>query len=333
MLKVGLLGAGRIGKVHAAAITSHDDSRLVAVSDVVSEAAEALGQSYGAEARTSDEIINDPNIDAVLVATSTDTHSDLVEAATAAGKAVLCEKPLDLDLKRAKTCRDNANATGQPVMLGFNRRFDPGFAEIRASLAAGEIGKPELLIITSFDPAPPPLDYIEVTGGIFRDMTIHDFDMANFILGDLPETISATGSTLVAPEIKAAGDFDTAVVTMRYGDGRIATIHNSRRAAYGYDQRLEILGEKGLLQASNKLESNVTRMGADGIVSAKPVYFFLERYMSAYRAEWAAFVDAVTNGSPMPVGIDDGVAALAMAEAATLSVHSEAPVALAALLD
>ena len=329
MLKIGLLGAGRIGQVHAAAISAHPDSVLAAVSDVYVPAAEALATPYDAAVKSSDEIIADSAIDAVLVATSTDTHSDLIEAATRAGKAVLCEKPVDLSLARARVCLANAEQTGQPVMVGFNRRFDPNFALIKEGLAAGEIGKAELLSITSFDPAPPPVSYIKVSGGLFRDMMIHDFDMANFIMGEAPVSISATGSCVVDPEIGAAGDIDTAIVTLTYADGKLAVIKNSRRAGYGYDQRLEVLGADGLLQANNMLESSVVKSTTDGVVSAKPTYFFLERYMPAYRAEWAAFVEAVKADNPMPVTLEDGVQALAMAEAAKQSLDTGKPVALA----
>ena len=329
MLKIGLLGAGRIGQVHAAAISAHPDSVLAAVSDVYVPAAEALATPYDAAVKSSDEIIADSAIDAVLVATSTDTHSDLIEAATRAGKAVLCEKPVDLSLARARVCLANAEQTGQPVMVGFNRRFDPNFALIKAGLAAGEIGKAELLSITSFDPAPPPVSYIKVSGGLFRDMMIHDFDMANFIMGEAPVSISATGSCVVDPEIGAAGDIDTAIVTLTYADGKLAVIKNSRRAGYGYDQRLEVLGADGLLQVNNMLESSVVKSTTDGVVSAKPTYFFLERYMPAYRAEWAAFVEAVKADNPMPVTLEDGVQALAMAEAAKQSLDTGKPVALA----
>ncbi|MEL6889034.1 MAG: inositol 2-dehydrogenase [Pseudomonadota bacterium] len=328
MAKVGLLGAGRIGAVHARAITAHRGSDLVAVSDVVTDNAAQLAQAYGTVARSSDDIIADPAIDAVLIATSTDTHCDFIEAATAAGKAVLCEKPVDLDLTRARACQDKVASTGQPVMIGFNRRFDPSFNTLKSALAAGEIGKPELLSITSFDPAPPPVSYIKVSGGLFRDMMIHDFDMANFIMGDAPDTVMAFGSSIVDPQIGAAGDVDTAAVTLTYPDGRIAVIKNSRRAAYGYDQRIELLGSDGLLQAQNMLENLVVKSTSAGVTGAKPQHFFLERYMPAYEAEWAAFVDALENGTPMPVTLADGVQALTMAEAATMSVKDKKPVKL-----
>ncbi|WP_417263460.1 inositol 2-dehydrogenase [Celeribacter sp.] len=322
MLKVGLLGAGRIGQVHAVNVAGNARSTLVAVSDVHTPAAETLAAQFGAQARTTEEILNDPNIDAVLVATSTDTHSMLIEAATAAGKAVLCEKPVDLSLARAKECLTAATKTGKPVMIGFNRRFDPNFSALKASSLNGEIGKSELLSVTSFDPAPPPVSYIKVSGGLFRDMMIHDFDMANFVMGERPVSVRAVGSSIVDPAIGEAGDVDTAVVTMTYEDGRIAVIKNSRRAVYGYDQRVELLGSEGLLQAQNMLENTVVKSTTAGVSSAKPTYFFLERYMPAYAAEWEAFVSAALDGTEMPVTLEDGIAALAMAEAATESAKT-----------
>ena len=329
MLKVGLLGAGRIGQVHAAVIAAHEGSTLAAISDVYAPAAEELAAKYHAQVRSSDEIIADDAINAVLIATSTDTHSDLIEEATQAGKAVMCEKPVDLSLERARACLEAVSETGRPVMIGFNRRFDPSFAAIRDSLAAGQIGKAELLSVTSFDPAPPPVEYIKVSGGLFRDMMIHDFDMTNFIMGETPVSISASGACLVDPEIGRAGDIDTAVVTLSYADGKLAVIKNSRRAAYGYDQRLELLGADGLLQAQNMLENTVVKSTSEGVISAKPTYFFIERYMPAYKAEWAAFVAAVQEGDDMPVSLQDGVQALAMAEAAQRSFDSSKPVRLA----
>lgn len=326
MLKVGLLGAGRIAGVHATAISSNPGSTLVAVSDKFPEAAQKLAAQYGCEARETDAILNDPEINAVLIATSTDTHSDLIERAVAAGKAVLCEKPVDLSLERAKACLKNVN--GKPVMIGFNRRFDPNFGALKAALNNGEIGKAELLSITSFDPAPPPVSYIKVSGGLFRDMMIHDFDMANFIMGEAPVSVSAFGSSIVDAAIGEAGDVDTAVVTLTYADGRIAVIKNSRRAVYGYDQRVELLGSEGLLQAQNMLENTVVKSTTAGVTGAKPTYFFLERYMPAYAAEWAAFVDAVNGGTALRVTLEDGVSALAMAEAATRSVKEGRPIKL-----
>lgn len=326
MLRVGLLGAGRIGWVHAKAISAHPGSALVHVSDYVPENAEKLAAEFSCEARSSEEIIADPSIDAVLIATSTDTHSDLIEAATDAGKAVLCEKPVDLSLERARACQKLVAKTDRPVMIGFNRRFDPSFNALKSALNAGEIGKAELLSITSFDPSPPPVEYVKVSGGLFRDMMIHDFDMSQFLMGTTPVSLTAAGTSIVDPAIGETGDVDTAVVTMTYADGRIAVIKNSRRAAYGYDQRIEILGAEGLLQAQNMLENLVVKSTKHGVTGAKPTFFFLERYMPAYTAEWDSFVKAVANGTPMPVSLEDGVNALTMAEAATLSAKEGKPV-------
>ena len=332
MLNVALLGAGRIGQVHAKAISSHPGSRLIAVSDVNAEAAGKLAAAYRAEARSTEAILSDPAIDAVLIATSTNTHSDLIEAATRAGKAALCEKPVDLSLSRAQACQKTVSATGRPVMIGFNRRFDPNFASLKTAVDRGEIGRSELLSITSFDPAPPPVSYVRVSGGLFRDMMIHDFDMASWIMGATPDKVTAVGASIVDPAIGEAGDVDTAVVTLHYADGRIAVIKNSRRAVYGYDQRIELLGSEGLLSAGNVLENTVSRATATGVVSATPEFFFLERYMRAYSAEWGAFVDAVTTGGAPPVTLDDGVNALAIAEAATRSAKTGSTVDLASVL-
>jgi myo-inositol 2-dehydrogenase/D-chiro-inositol 1-dehydrogenase len=328
MIKVGLLGAGRIGKVHAKSIAAHPGSKLVAVADINQAAAAELASVSGARAAGVDGIISDPNINAVLIATSTDTHSDLIEAATAAGKAVLCEKPVDLSLERAMACQTVAARNGQPVMIGFNRRFDPNFATLKRALDAGEIGKGEMLAITSFDPAPPPISYVKVSGGLFRDSSIHDFDMACWMFGGTPAEVSAFGSSLVDPAIGAAGDVDTAVTTLRYADGRLVVIRNSRRAVYGHEQRLEVLGSEGMLQVGNVLEHTVTKSTVAGSLSARPELFFLERYMRAYEAEWRAFVQAVEQGNPMPITLQDGVNALLVAEAATLSKELGRPVKL-----
>ena len=308
-MKVGLLGAGRIAAIHASAISTNAKSELAAVSDFYPEAAQKLAGAYGSTPRTTDEIIADPAIDAVLIATPTDTHSDLIEAATSAGKAVLCEKPVDLSLDRARACQDAVANTGRPVMIGFNRRFDRNFGALKAALDAGEIGKPEMLSITSFDPAPPPIDYVKVSGGLYRDMMIHDFDMANFMMGEAPVSISAAGSSIVDPGIGAAGDVDTAIVTLTYADGRLGVIRNSRRAAYGYDQRLELLGSDGMLQVNNMLESAVVKSNAEGVTGAKPTYFFLERYMPAFATEWAAFVDAIESVVTGGSGVAEALAA------------------------
>ncbi len=322
MLKVGLIGAGRIGKIHASSIALHSGSQLVSVADVIEENATALAAEYNAAVVSTEQMMEDSSINAVLVASSTDTHCDLIEAATSAGKAVLCEKPVDLSLTRASACLKKVEAKGVPVMMGFNRRFDSNFAAVKAAADAGEIGAKEMLSITSLDPAPPPIEYVRVSGGLYRDMMIHDFDMANFLMKDLPETVSATGACMVDSAIGKEGDVDTAVVTLSYSDGRIAVIKNSRRAVYGYEQRLELFGSDGMLRVDNVNESTVVKSTADGVSSAKPMYFFLERYMPAYAAVWSAFVSALETGGEVPVSLADGVNALAMAEAATQSSQS-----------
>ncbi len=332
MMNVGLLGAGRIGRLHAETIASHSESSLHAVSDIDSDSAKELAIQYGVSVKPADDVISDPNVDAILIATSTDTHSEFIEKASLSGKAVLCEKPVDLNLNRAKECLDKVSTANNSIMIGFNRRFDPNFAQLKKSLDNGEIGNRELLTITSFDPAPPPISYIKTSGGLYRDMMIHDFDLSNFIMGELPISISAVGHSLVDPAISVAGDVDTAVVTMSYADGKIAVIKNSRRAAYGYDQRIEILGSEGLLQAENIAENSVVKSTTVGVLSAKPKYFFLERYVGAFKAEWDAFVKSIRNHKPVPVNLEDGVAALAMAEAATQSQNTGKSIQLKELL-
>jgi len=318
-MKVALFGAGRIGKVHAASIKTDPRSQLVAVTDVMTEAAQALADEHAIVSRSADDILADTSIDAILIASSTNTHADLIEAGVRAGKAIFCEKPIDLDLTRALQVRQIARLHDKPMMMGFNRRFDPNFAALKAALDAGEIGKGELLSVTSYDPAPPPTSYIRVSGGLFRDMMIHDFDMCAFLFG-MPATVTAHGACLVDPAIGAAGDIDTAVVVLTYADGRLATIRNSRRAPYGYDQRVEVLGSQGALAVRNEVENSVEKSTTGGVVSSRPVYFFLERYMQAFGIEWSAFVDACLDGTPVPASIQDGVNALALAEAANRSL-------------
>lgn len=324
-MKVALFGAGRIGKVHAASIRMDPRSELVSVTDVVTDAAEALAKEYGIAARSTDEILADDNIDAILIASSTNTHSDLIEAGVKAGKAIFCEKPIDLSLDRALKVREIAAGHDKPMMMGFNRRFDPNFAALKTALDAGDVGRGELLSVTSYDPAPPPVSYIKVSGGLYRDMMIHDFDMCAFLFG-MPKTVMGHGSCLVDPEIGEAGDVDTAIVVLTYADGRLATIRNSRRAPYGYDQRVEVLGAKGCIEVQNEIENTVVATTEAGRVAAKPVYFFLERYMRAYAIEWSAFVDACVDGKGVPATIQDGVNALALAEAANRSLAEGRPV-------
>jgi myo-inositol 2-dehydrogenase / D-chiro-inositol 1-dehydrogenase len=246
-LRIGLLGAGRIGKVHAAAISGTPGASVAAVADALPEAAHALGQEYGCPVQSIDEILASSTVDAVLIATPTDMHADLIIAAANAGKAIFCEKPIDLSVERTRQCIAVAAAKNIPLMVGFNRRFDPNFGAARARIDAGAIGEVEMVNIISRDPGPPPLSYMARSGGLFRDMTIHDFDMARFLLGEDPVSVFAVGSVLVDPEIKTVPDVDSAAVTLVTASGKIAQISNSRRATYGYDQRIEVHGSLGMV--------------------------------------------------------------------------------------
>jgi myo-inositol 2-dehydrogenase / D-chiro-inositol 1-dehydrogenase len=308
-------GAGRIGAIHAGNIASHPDARLQFVVDPDRAAAERLAGRHRAAVGSQAEALANPAVNAVVIASSTDTHADLVEAAARAGKAVFCEKPLDLDRSRAEACVAVAEECGVPLMVGFNRRFDPNFALLERQIRDGRIGRLELLTITSRDPAPPPIEYVRRSGGLFRDMMIHDFDMARWLLDEEPVEVFAAASVLIDPAIGEAGDVDTAVVTLRTQSGALCQISNSRRAIYGYDQRIEALGSKGALRAENVVESTVSFAGDDGIISDKPLHFFLERYAEAYRRELDHFIGAIASGAAPLVGGSDGVKALALADA------------------
>jgi myo-inositol 2-dehydrogenase/D-chiro-inositol 1-dehydrogenase len=322
MLEICQFGAGRIGRVHAANIAGHPGARLRYVVDVDGEAASTLAKAHGANVSDAETALADPQVSAIVVASSTDTHADFVEAGARAGKAIFCEKPIHLDIARVDGCLLVLRECRAKMFVGFNRRFDPSFAALQAAVRAGRVGKVETVSITSRDPAPPPLDYIRVSGGLFRDMMIHDFDMARWLLGEEPVEIFATGSCLVDPAIGEAGDIDTAVVTLKTNSGALCQIGNSRRAAYGYDQRIEVLGEKGMLRAKNRQPTSVEQATPDGILTDPPLYFFLERYAEAYRNEMSAFVDAVSAGHEFDPDGEDGRAAQALAEAALVSYES-----------
>ena len=326
MINFCQFGAGRIGAIHAANIAGHPAARLHTVVDTDRAAAERLAGRYGAAVGNQAEALADPGIDAVVIASSTDTHADLVEAAARAGKAIFCEKPLDLDRRRAEACLAVAMQCGVPLMVGFNRRFDPHFARLEQQIRAGRIGRPEMLTIKSYDPAPPPIEFVRRSGGLFRDMMIHDFDMACWLLAEEPVEIFARGSVLVDPAIGEAGDYDTAVATLRMRSGALCQIAGTRRAVYGYDQRIEVLGATGALFAENVVESTVVFAGAEGIVSDKPLPFFLQRYAEAYRRELDHFIGAVDSGTPPLVGGADGIRGLALADAALQSAQTGLPV-------
>ncbi|WEX08390.1 inositol 2-dehydrogenase [Chelativorans sp. AA-79] len=328
----GLLGAGRIGKVHARAITSNPDAKLVAVADAVEAAATDIAGKYGCEVRTIDEIEKAGDIDAVVICTPTDTHADLIERFARAGKAIFCEKPIDLDLSRVRSCLKVVRDTGAALMVGFNRRFDPHFAAVRAAIDEGRIGDVEMVQIISRDPGAPPVSYIRSSGGILRDMTIHDFDMARYLLGEEPDTVFATASVLVDPEIGAAGDHDSVSVVLTTSSGKHCSISNSRRATYGYDQRIEVHGSKGAVSAENQRPVSIEIANAEGYTKPPLHDFFMTRYTEAYAAEIAAFIAALAGGKPaMPSG-EDGLKALALAEAAYRSIADGRAVKVAEVL-
>ena len=319
-IRFGLLGAGRIGKVHAKAVTGDANAKLVAVADAMPAAAQAIADQYGCDVRTIEAIEAAKDIDAVVICTPTDTHADLIERFVKAGKAVFCEKPIDLSLARVKQCLEVVRAHKGTLMVGFNRRFDPHFRAVRAEIDKGTVGEVEMVVITSRDPGAPPVDYIKRSGGIFRDMTIHDFDMARFLLGEEISEVVATAAVLVDPAIGTAGDFDSVQVLLKTASGRQAMISNSRRATYGYDQRIEVHGSKGAVSAENQRPVSIEVATGAGYTRPPLHDFFMTRYTEAYAAEIATFIAALNGtGKAEPTG-EDGLIALALADAAVKSV-------------
>ena len=319
-LRFAILGAGRIGQVHARAVAGTPGAKLVAIADPLVAAAEAVKAAYGCDIRSIDAIEASADIDAVVICTPTDTHADLIERFTKVGKAVFCEKPVDLSVARVQACVKAVAANKGTVMVGFNRRFDPDFMALKATIDAGTIGVVEMITITSRDPGAPPADYINRSGGIFRDMTIHDFDMARWLLGEEVETVQAAASVLTDKKIAELGDFDSVNVILRTATGKQAIITNTRRATYGYDQRVEVLGSAGMVYAQNQSENRVVVADKSGFRSAPLLNFFMTRYIAAYANEIAAFVAAVNDAKDMPTTTHDGLMALALAEAALKSV-------------
>jgi myo-inositol 2-dehydrogenase/D-chiro-inositol 1-dehydrogenase len=325
-MNVAVIGAGRIGKIHAANAAAHPALTVTHIVDPIARAAEALAAAVGAHVADLDQVLNDPSVVGIVVASSTETHLDFSMRAVAAGKAVFCEKPIDLDLAKARTGAEVLGGEGARFFLGFNRRFDPHFGELHARLRSGEMGNLETLHIVSHDPAPPTIDYVKVSGGLFRDMTIHDFDMARWLLGEEPVEVYAAGACLVDPAIAAAGDIDTAKIVLRTQSGTLCVISNSRRSGYGYDQRVEAFCANGLLRAGNVHESTLERWGESGAQSAPLQNFFIDRYRDAYRSEMDHFAEVV-RGERLPlVGYSDGIAALALAESAAESSLTRAVV-------
>lgn len=326
MIRIGLLGAGRIGRIHGANVAAHPRATLTAVADALPEAARRLADETGSAVASIEAIVADKDIDALVIGTPTDMHADLIEAGARAGKAVFCEKPVDLSSERIRACLAVVKQAGVPLMIGFNRRFDPNFAAVLRRIQAGEIGEVEIVSVISKDPSPPPADYVGRSGGLFRDMMIHDLDMARFLLGEEPVEVFAVGSSLVDKAIGAAGDVDTAAVLLKTASGRIAQISNSRRASFGYDQRIEVHGSKGLIRAGNVHNTTVEVATSAGFLADPVQNFFLERYAAAYRDELDAFITAVETGkAPSPSG-EDGLKAQVLADAATQSCQTGQPV-------
>jgi myo-inositol 2-dehydrogenase/D-chiro-inositol 1-dehydrogenase len=321
-LRFGLLGAGRIGKVHAKAVAANPNARLAAVADPAEGAASDIAERYECEVRTLEAIEAATDIDAVVICTPTDTHADLIERFARAGKHIFCEKPIDLQTSRVEECLRVVEETGVKLMVGFNRRFDPHFMAVKQTIDEGAIGDVEMITITSRDPGPPPGEYIARSGGIFRDMTIHDFDMARFLLGEEPATVAASASVLVDEKIGKLGDFDSVSVILTTGRGRQCVISNSRRATYGYDQRIEVHGSAGMVAAENQRPVSIELANARGFTRPPLHDFFMTRYLDAYANEIAAFIAAIKTGrSPVPCG-RDGLAALRLAEAALEAARS-----------
>ncbi len=330
MVGFALFGAGRIGAMHAANIAASKRAALKCVYDVHAPAAQKVAAQHGAQVAGSvAAALADPAVDAVLIASSTDTHVDLITAAAKAGKAILCEKPIDLDIARVEQCRRDIANTGVAVQLGFNRRYDASHRAVRDAVAAGEIGQLQLLLITSRDPGIAPMEYMKVSGGIFRDMTIHDFDLARFILNEDPVEVSASGSVMIEPALAAINDVDTAMVTLKAPSGALVHINNSRLAVYGYDQRVEAFGAKGMVQSENWRASSLRRWTAHTTDAQEPLlHFFIQRYSQAYLDELNEFIDCVANKTAPGVGFEDGRKALVIANAAWEALRSGRTVAI-----
>jgi myo-inositol 2-dehydrogenase / D-chiro-inositol 1-dehydrogenase len=331
ILRFGVIGAGRIGKIHASNLAGCiPGAQVTAIADPIYEAAQDLAGKLRGPRATADyhEILQDPIIDAVAICSSTNTHAAMMIEAARAGKHIFCEKPIAYDLARIDQALAAVKDAGVLLQIGFNRRFDPNFKKVREMVSAGQIGTPHILRITSRDPAPPPIEYIKVSGGIFFDMTIHDFDMARYLMGSEVEEVFAAGGVLVDPRIGEAGDIDTAVVTLRFENGAVGVIDNSRKAVYGYDQRVEVFGSEGVLMVNNETPDRHLYGDAAGMHAAKPLYFFLERYTQSFIDEMKQFVESVHLGTAPPVTGLDGRIPVVMAIAATRSLRENRPVKL-----
>ena len=324
MLRIAVIGAGRIGKIHSGNVARHPRAQLVAVIDPIEAAAKTLAQEHSTQwATDAAALIAGKEIDAIVVGSPTNTHIDLIERAAAAGKAVLCEKPIDIDIAKVDRCLENLRKKPVPLMLGFNRRFDPSADALKRAIAAGEVGTVRQVIISSRDPGPPPLTYLAASGGLFRDMTIHDFDMGRWLLGEEPVEVYATASCLVDPQVAQHNDYDTAMVIMRTASGSQCHVNNCRQAVYGYDQRLEVFGSAGMIVNDNLRPTTLRRFDNNITDAREPLLnFFLERYAESYRRELDAFVAAVLDQKAVPVTGEDGRRALMLADAALESART-----------
>ncbi|MEK3882633.1 inositol 2-dehydrogenase [Paenibacillus sp. PL2-23] len=330
-VKVGIIGAGRIGKIHADNLLRMAEAEVVAISDLfVSEELKRWADARGIAVVTSNsgDIVLHEDIDAVFICSSTDTHVPLIMQAAAAGKHIFCEKPVSMDAAQTKEAIEAVSQAGVKLQIGFNRRFDHNFKRLRELVEQGRVGEPHLIKITSRDPAPPSLEYIKVSGGLFMDMAIHDFDMARYMTGSEVESVFAQGAVLVDPAIGEAGDVDTAITTLTFASGALAVIDNSRRASYGYDQRVEVFGSRGAASADNDYPNTVVVSDGEGVGRDKPLHFFLERYNEAYIEETRIFIDCVRRNLPLPVDGNDGLQAELIALAAKLSIQLNRPVKL-----
>jgi myo-inositol 2-dehydrogenase / D-chiro-inositol 1-dehydrogenase len=328
-LHFGIIGAGRIGRVHAETVAFRlPEAEIVAIADVNRDAAQALAArcSIPKVAASAEEIFAETKIDAVLICTSTDTHAELIVQAAQAGKHIFCEKPISLSLKKIDSSLAAVEKAGVKLQVGFNRRFDSNFMRVRRAVASGEIGTPNLMHIISRDPAPPPMAFVRTSGGIFLDMMIHDFDMARYLMGEEVEEIYATGGVLVEPAFKSEDDLDTALVVLHFRSGAIGTIDNSRKAVFGYDQRVEILGSKGKIASENRYPNQVVVSGENSVYSDLPLNFFMQRYTESFALELELFVEAVLEGNPVPVTGADSRVPVVMALAARKSFDEHRPV-------
>ncbi len=334
-LRTGVIGAGRIGLIHAENLAMRvPGAEVAAIADINLSAAQELAQRLHVPAATADYqvLLQDSTIQAIIVCSATDTHSRMIEEAAAAGKHIFCEKPIDYDLNRIDRALAAVTKAGVKLQIGFNRRFDPNFRKVHEVVASGKIGAPHLLRITSRDPAPPPPEYVKVSGGIFLDMTIHDFDMARYLVGSEVTEVYATGGVLIDPRIGEAGDVDTAVTVLRFANGAIGTIDNSRQAVYGYDQRVEVFGSGGTVVVSNNTPDSAVISDASGVHGALPLYFFLERYTESFIVEMKEFVEAVLQDKTPPVTGPDGRVPVVIGLAAKKSLEENRPIKLTEIM-